>query len=577
MPNKKLIELMKRFIYIVLSLSYSASLATPTITLVEPQEGEVINADHVVVSGCANALSNKDGSIDLMFVMGNSSSLLQTDPTKQRFEAIDQLLNGLNKNIDMRIGMVFVSDSATLAVHLLSVESTVSRVINQALLLQHFTPNGTASISVGIDVASKYLAINGRSDATKILLVFTDGQNDDPAEIQASAANAFAQNQIVHAIALNSQNNDAVVAMTQAGGGQAFFANFPQQLPELFRDAKLVNINNLTVTNNSYGFATKKADLVTCSYSVPIDLDVGENILEVAVADVYGNSSSTTVTVTVPTILADPCNEDPNNPICPTSKDFRPVKLRPQVLMAGFDPMLIDFGDEEFKILALVRESSVPIKTVTASENTGTMNINMNLEGQLANGDKLYSASVKLGRGPDFEYANLFGSQLGEFKITAIDQMWRKHSFPHLEFGNNPISITTPPTQASPYATRGVRRLSPQTLMVGFDPVMLDYADTAFKVKAIVRKGSGGEIQYVTLKNSTESFKADMVLEGDIGNGDMMYSLVYTYPRGAFPPSTFADLFGTGEGEYIVETSDAAQQKHRFPALQRGNFPPNDN
>ncbi len=579
MIKKQLLQFtLKRIMNAALLLTCSVSIAAPNVSVTKPQNGDVIDADHVVVSGCANALSNKSSSIDLMLVIDDSSSLFGTDPTMQRFDAIDQLLNGLDKGSDINIGVVFFADGAKMEVGLQSI-SSVTSAVNQAIA-NHPVPDGGTSIASGIDVASQQLTSSGRAGATKIILVFTDGQ-DDPTLTEEAATKAFAQDQIVHAVALfnQRQGNDGeatIQAMTQAGGGQAFFASNTNQLASLFTSSKLVNINKVTVTNKSFNNQLVNASLVTCNYNASVDLVAGSNTLEVVAFDTEGASSSTTVTVTVPSAPVNPCDANPSNPFCPTSPSFRPVKLRPQVLMAGFDPMLIDFGDSEFKILALVREGSVPIRHVTISENTGAMNTGMTLEGQLKNGDKLYSTTFVLDRGPEFEYANLFGSKAGEFKITVIDEAQQKHSFPLLEFGNNvDLPTTTPPTQASPYTTRGIRRLSPQTLMVGFDPVMLDYTDDSFKVKAIVRKGSGGEVQHVALKSGT-SFRVAMTLEdADIGNGDSMYSLVYTYPRGAFPPGAFADLFGTEyEGEFVVEAIDAAQQKHRFPALQRGNYPP---
>jgi len=195
----------------------------------------------------------------------------------------------------------------------------------------------------------------------------------------------------------------------------------------------------------------------------------------------------------------------------------------------------------------------------------------MTLEGQLPNGDKVYSLTFVGARflPADNDWlSNLFGSKAGEFNIIVTDESSMKHAFPVLEFGNNQnVNRDTPLTTAASYTAKGVRRGRPQTLLVGFDPVMIDLTDSSFKVKAIVRKGSVN-IRHVTLKTNNSFFAVKMDKESDLPNGDAMYSTTLAFGRGAFPPGAFKDLFGTAaQEEFVVETIDEASQRHSFPAL----------
>jgi hypothetical protein len=219
----------------------------------------------------------------------------------------------------------------------------------------------------------------------------------------------------------------------------------------------------------------------------------------------------------------------------------------------------------------VVREGATPIRHVKVSENTGSLAVNMNLEGQLANGDKVYSLTFVGTRflpSMNDMLSNLFGSKAGEFNITVVDQASMTHSFPNLEFGNHQdVARDIPLTTAQTYQTKGIQRGRPQTLMVGFDPVMIDLRDSSFKVKAIVRRGSV-PIRSVTLKTNNNFFSVKMNKEANLPNGDEMYSMEMTFPRGAFPAGAFKDLFGTAaQEEFVVETKDEASQIHQFPAF----------
>lgn len=252
------------------------------------------------------------------------------------------------------------------------------------------------------------------------------------------------------------------------------------------------------------------------------------------------------------------------------------VKLKPQVLMAGFDPIILDMSSTQVKVMALVREGIQPIRSVSITDNTGGLLLAMNKIGSLSNGDLLYEASVTLTREmnlPD-SMPDLFGAKYGAFLITVTDSVSNKHSFPTLNYGSNTeLDPTNEPTSAALYSRKGCKRGLPQVLMAGLDPAFLDYNDTSIKIAAIVRKGSS-DIQDVSLKNSSGISMA-MNYRETLANGDMLYEAEISFTRGAFGSDEKAlleDMWGSHEAQYQVEVRDKAQQTHQFPKLMRGDY-----
>lgn len=558
-----------------------------TVQINSPLDGAVIKADNTIVSGVASALGGGGQGIDLMLVLDDSGSLQNTDPTRERFEATRQLLSSFGPNANVYIGMVFFSDNAQVAVPLRDV-STARSAINGAIIA-HQMPNGYTAIGDGIRTASQELITNGRANTSKVILVFTDGIETIGSQPEVAAADALNQGHVVHVVGLFPAAGSLFFTgadpaesqrIAQAGGGQYFLATDPQQLIPLFRAAKIVEIDHVTVTNVTTGKPANSVSLNTGNFTAPgVGLVVGQNVLKAVATDTDGATAEDSVTVTVEPICPDDSNPvcpcpNPSNPSCPKVR----VKPGPQVIMAGFDPMLIDFGDAEtaFKIMAVVREGSASIRQVALKANTEAINLfapSMILEGQLKNGDKVYSLKYVLPRETAYRLKgnplpNLFGSKPGEYHIIAIDEAQEIHAFPDLNMGNNPDVMVHALTQAPPYTTRGIRRHRPQVIMAGFDPMVLDFGDDSFKIKAIVRAGKTS-IQNVTLQNGSATLRLAMNREEDIGNGDIMYSAEYTFARGSLPIGSLRDLFGTlAPNEYVVEVIDQAQQKHAFPGLE---------
>lgn len=118
-----------------------------------------------------------------------------------------------------------------------------------------------------------------------------------------------------------------------------------------------------------------------------------------------------------------------------------PRRYHPQVIMAGFTPMLMDIGDTEVKVLAIVRQGSAKIKHVTLMESgSSTLMTTMTKVSDLPNGDELYQGTVITQRGTplfetDVEFSNIWNDM---FHIEVIDEAQQQHRFPNFHVGNYP-------------------------------------------------------------------------------------------------------------------------------------------
>ncbi len=253
------------------------------------------------------------------------------------------------------------------------------------------------------------------------------------------------------------------------------------------------------------------------------------------------------------------------------------TRFRPQVLMAGLDPMLIDLLDTHTKIFALVRPGAVPVQTVRVMQNGSEFTLVMQHVATFGNGDQRYEVVLPLTRGilSVSTYANLFGDKPGQFRIQAIDQAGQFHAFPNLEIGTNPPAPTIATSLAiQPLRQVGIKRAAPQALAAGFDPALVDVGDAEFLVKALVREGMY-PIAEVTLLQNQGEWSLPLRLQEVLPNGDKMYVLTYSFAGGSLSVGTLGSLFGdqSSPNQFRIKVTDQSGESHYFPELKVGNFP----
>ncbi|MCK5876766.1 MAG: PKD domain-containing protein [Candidatus Marithrix sp.] len=292
---------------------------------------------------------------------------------------------------------------------------------------------------------------------------------------------------------------------------------------------------------------------------------------------VYSESNSTpnrSTSYTVPITVIDRSNI--TIPVTGITREL------PQVIMAGFDPMLIDLLDTNVKIFAIVRPGRTPLQTVSfgggprSDSLTENFGLTMQHVATYANGEQRYEAVFTFEQGtyPVITIDNIFTN----FSIRATDQAGQYHSYPNLEIGNYPPEKNVSKSlNIKPLHYAGIRRRQPQVLAMGFDPALvhkaeptlIDGSDSKFVIKAIVRQGLFA-IQSVTL--DVNNFSQPMHLFETLPNGDKVYAINYIYPSNFLDKGTLNPI-GNEAGNISVVVTDTDSQTHRFPELKVGNFP----
>jgi len=124
------------------------------------------------------------------------------------------------------------------------------------------------------------------------------------------------------------------------------------------------------------------------------------------------------------------------------------ARYEPQVIMAGYTPAILDIGDVQFDIIAIVRPGIQPIKHVVLKQNQGNLfHQQMEWVADVGNGDQVYKFTFVYDRGslgsPEgddiISYKDLWGPEALQFGIEVVDEGGqRSHKFPNIEFGNYP-------------------------------------------------------------------------------------------------------------------------------------------
>lgn len=293
-------------VFLALFLSFSGmasafTLGTPTATTVgpvvninSPQNGTVLTSTKIDVIGTAASVGGSQG-IDMVIVVDDSGSLSTSDPTNVRFAALQTLLNNISTGSDIKLGLVFFASTAKLDVPL-DTASNATKAINTAIAA-HTYPNGGTATDQGIKTAVAELSTNGRPNASKVILLFTDGYPNSDSLAIAEATSAKAAGITINVVQLGTSagSNQQVAS---AGGGQVLAATSPQGLAALFSSAKIVNISSVSVTNTTTGVAASNLVLGAGGFSASVNLIAGQNVISVSATDTSGLTATQTVTVT---------------------------------------------------------------------------------------------------------------------------------------------------------------------------------------------------------------------------------------------------------------------------------------
>lgn len=573
MRGEKKGSIVSVFMFFVLGLILMphAAFGDTSLSLLNLFNGQTVqNNDHLQVNGMAFGLGNYS-SLDVVFVVDDTSVLNTVDPANYRNNAFHDLFQSFTSDHDVRVGIISLKDQQNTSLLAGLQQASASTGTFENIFLTLMNRQGTSlAIGQGIKLAVQELQKNGRANARKLILVFATGNSTDGPDPEQEARNAAANGYTVSFVYLASSSTTAAPSFLQllanAGNGTASVVNNPHDIFSIFNNSSITNISNIQITNITNNQSSTIINSQLGAFTGTVPLTEGNNTIQVTVNGTDGTIKTQTVQITKQG--ADPCTTNPLS--CLSS---RPLKLKPQVLMAGFDPMVLDYTTTRFKVVALIREGSVAVRSVSLTENSGSLKYAMNKIGSLSNGDLLYGIDIPIDRGESFSYKGAFGSETGQFNILITDTASQTQRFPNVEYGNNAnlSGSTANPTTAAIYTQKGCKRLVPQVIMAGFDSPVLDYNDTGIKVRAIVRDGSR-PVSNVKLSQSSGSLSTNMTKVETLPNGDHLYEGTLTFERGSFPSGSFRNLWGEGTSQLMVEARDDAAQKHQFPDLKRGDY-----
>jgi len=261
------------------------------------------------------------------------------------------------------------------------------------------------------------------------------------------------------------------------------------------------------------------------------------------------------------------------------------ARVRPQIIAAGVAPSKLARMDDHFDVVALIRPGVSSISAVSFQNSKGPLKLGMTRAGVLFNGDEVYKLTLFFEPGSlgEVTFSTAWGSKPGQFNIVAMDEAQiNSHTYPHLLVGYFPAlpasSVAKKPATSNLNYDDRVRA-SPQVLMAGYSPAIVNVADNQFDVIAVIRPGLL-PLEHVVLKQNDGLFRHEMEWVGETDNGDQIYKMVYLYEVGSLgtPGKTteisYTDLWGPEAQQFRIEVLDqGGQRSHKFPDIEIGNFP----
>ncbi len=248
-------------------------------------------------------------------------------------------------------------------------------------------------------------------------------------------------------------------------------------------------------------------------------------------------------------------------------------RVQPQVVVAGFDPILVDLQDSYFSIFAIVKPGAQPLQSVVVQNDTQRISV-LHHTATYADGSQRFEAVFPYQSGyfPASVMGDLFGLKPGEWNIQATARDGQFHSYPRISTGNY-VDNTAPQNAyyLAPPAEAGIRREMPQVLGAGVSTPFVDLGQTGIEGLALVREGAY-PLHSVVFKGNLGGVWP-MRLKYEYPNGDKLYSFVYYYPAGAFAPGEHFELFGTQPDNFSIEAVDQKGYSHTYPELRFGNYP----
>lgn len=263
------------------------------IEIQSPSSGFVVNSNErtIEIEGVASTIGGVK-YLDMMFVVDTSNSLRSNDPKDYRSLGAVGLVENLSPRSDIKIGVVSFSGKGKVE---LEMTSNRGKVVDT---LRSLPRSGSTNLGEGILTALAEIEKNGRPDASRVIMLFTDGQSNRRMAHQA-AIKAHAKGVTVQTLLLGSNRTGGEILdeIAWATGGSLTRVSDPSKLPEAFLNLKTTGVDTVTLSVN--GSSPVPAKLAGGTFLGNVDLAEGENRIVAHATSIDGRTQESEIIVTV--------------------------------------------------------------------------------------------------------------------------------------------------------------------------------------------------------------------------------------------------------------------------------------
>jgi len=249
--------------------------------------------DEVVtdVEGMASTIGGVR-QLDLMLVLDTSMSLLRTDPEDYRTAGAVGFVESLSARSNTRIGVVNFDSDSVLSRPL---TADFKRVV---AAIRHSKRSPGTDIAAGIRTALDELQTNGRPEASRAIMLFTDGRSDRGSAREA-ALQARNSNVAIQTLLLGSDTRGAAMLEELASGTGGSFVQVtdPALLPDAFLNMRTTGVDHVMLRVN--GAAPVPAHLIGSTFLGRLPLRMGENRIEALATSIDEQTKTASMVVNV--------------------------------------------------------------------------------------------------------------------------------------------------------------------------------------------------------------------------------------------------------------------------------------
>ncbi len=198
------------------------------LSFTQPVENHVVDGGSATIVGSVQEGASSE--LDFVMVLDSSGSLTTTDPSDFRSQAAINLLGQIPTEVPFRASVVdFDSDAVLLS-------SLTDDVPALTTIIDAIDQFGSTNIQAGLESAIAELDANGGAGAQKIILLFSDGDENIGNALPVAIASPY----IINTLYLGTPGSAGALLLEEiaiASGGTFDTIDDPSQLPSFFAQA----------------------------------------------------------------------------------------------------------------------------------------------------------------------------------------------------------------------------------------------------------------------------------------------------------------------------------------------------